>query len=101
MNGLGKDYIWSELFAHFNVSFLRKVEEIIHVITDLYCIISCQDCILEKVKNGSNVDFHVGLMSSFSIWVIAFIDLTILLLAARTFITLTGITVLQGGDGGI
>ena len=37
MNGLGKDYIWSELFQHFNAAFLRKVEEIAHAITDLYC----------------------------------------------------------------
>ena len=36
MNGLGEDYIWSEL-KHFNAAFLRKVEEIAHAITDLYC----------------------------------------------------------------
>ena len=37
MNGLGKDYIWSELFQHINAAFLRKVEEIARAITDLYC----------------------------------------------------------------
>ena len=38
MNELGKDYIWSELFQHFNAAFLRKVEDITDAITDLYCI---------------------------------------------------------------
>ena len=40
MNGLdkeSKDYIWSELFQHFNAAFLRNVEEIAHAITDFYC----------------------------------------------------------------
>ena len=37
MNGLGKDYIWSELSAHFNAAFLRKIKHIAHAITDLYC----------------------------------------------------------------
>ena len=37
MKGLGKDYIRSELFQHFNAAFLRKVEEIAHAITNLYC----------------------------------------------------------------
>ena len=39
MNGLGKDYIWSELFQNFNAAFLRNVEEIAHAITDLYCTV--------------------------------------------------------------
>ena len=38
MIGLGKDYIWSELFQHFNAAFLKKVEEIAHAITELYYI---------------------------------------------------------------
>ena len=33
MNGLGKAYIWSELFQHFNAAFFRKVEEITCAIT--------------------------------------------------------------------
>ena len=32
-----KDYIWGELFQHFNAAFFRKVEEIAHAISDLYC----------------------------------------------------------------
>ena len=39
MNGLGKDYIWSELFQHFIAAFLRKVKEVAHAITDLYCTV--------------------------------------------------------------
>ena len=38
MNGLGKGYIWSELFHTSQCSiFFRKLEEIALAISDLYC----------------------------------------------------------------
>ena len=39
MKGLDKDYIWSELFHHFNAAFLRKVEEIAHAITRVITVL--------------------------------------------------------------
>ena len=38
-NGLGKDYIWSKLFQHFNAAFVRKVEEIAHAITRVITVL--------------------------------------------------------------
>ena len=53
MNGLGKDYIWSELFLHFNAALLRKVEEIAHAVTELYC--KRYSIGVDRIKNSKSI----------------------------------------------